>query len=88
MFSSENTEFVSSLIFKLLSVISYELSISSKLSFPVVYNSSETDTFYLAVFKRLFSLFVLRVSRVNSFLSLNIKYMLFDEILSGKKTAI
>ena len=57
------------------------MSISSKLLFPVAYDSSETDTCYSAVF----SCFVLRVSRVNSFLYLNINYMLFDEILSGKK---
>ena len=33
------------------------MSISSKLLFPVAYNSSETDTCYSAVFKRLLPLF-------------------------------
>ena len=59
MFSSQSTEFVSSLIFKILSVVSQELSmsISSKLLFSVAYNSSETDTCYSEVFKRSFPLF-------------------------------
>ena len=33
------------------------MSISSKLLFPVAYSSSETDTCYSAVFKRLLPLF-------------------------------
>ena len=46
-------------MFKILSVLSYELSmsISSKLLFPVAYSSSETDTCYSTVFKRLLPLF-------------------------------
>ena len=61
------------------------MSISSKLLFPVAYDSSETDTCYSAVFKRLLSLFCSEGQPVNSFLPLNINYMLFDEILSGEK---
>ena len=64
------------------------MSISSKLLFPVAYSLSETDTCYSTVFKRLLRCFVLRVSQVNSFLYLNINYMLFDEIRSEKTLTI
>ena len=57
------------------------MSISSKLLFLVPYNSNKADTCYSAVF----SCYVLRVSHVNSFLYLNINYILFDDILSGEK---
>ena len=64
------------------------MSISSKLLFPVAYSSSETDTCYSAVFKRLLPLFSSEGQPGQQFLVSEHNYMLFDEILSEKKTTI
>ena len=87
MFSSQSTEFVSPLIFK--HYLFQEKNCQCR-CLPNLYSQLCTTRVKLTLViqqysKGCFCCFVLRVSRVNSFLYLNIKYMLLDEILLGKK---